>query len=301
MTAIGRTTQSLDFTEVDIDPLTEMTVEALQQLATSCEKTADWKDRVRRMLTALKPKVGHGNWQEYCREHFAHLGSVRTLQMYMRPDSEKDELRAICDQSQPSAKSANVAHLKTGQVKVGPVEEPQHEADTPSESVLSVAKTSKDSRKVPEAKKKKTEPITPEIVEHPEMRSQYISIDDADSLLEACIKVCRTTVILKGLVLSCSDGAQAELGKQLRKAADTVDPPKKFRPPEVEEVAAYCQERGNNVDSEAFVAHYKANGWKLKNNNKMQDWKAAVITWEKWEKNNGRGNRNSGALTGSDW
>lgn len=56
---------------------------------------------------------------------------------------------------------------------------------------------------------------------------------------------------------------------------------KKFVPPTVEEVRAYCTERKNNVDPEAFVAHYTANGWKVGGRGAMKDWKAAVITWEK--------------------
>ena len=55
---------------------------------------------------------------------------------------------------------------------------------------------------------------------------------------------------------------------------------KKFNPPSVEEVAAYCRERGNNVDPEAFVAFYASKGWKV-GNTPMRSWKAAIVTWEK--------------------
>lgn len=55
-----------------------------------------------------------------------------------------------------------------------------------------------------------------------------------------------------------------------------------FVPPTVEEVRAYCIERGNNVDPERFVNHYTANGWKV-GKNPMKDWKAAVRNWEKSE------------------
>lgn len=54
----------------------------------------------------------------------------------------------------------------------------------------------------------------------------------------------------------------------------------RFAPPTVEEVAAYCQERGNQVDPQRFVDYYDANGWKV-GRNPMKDWKAAVRTWEK--------------------
>ena len=54
----------------------------------------------------------------------------------------------------------------------------------------------------------------------------------------------------------------------------------RFTPPSVEEVAAYCRERGNSVDAERFCDYYEANGWKV-GKNPMRDWKAAVRTWEK--------------------
>lgn len=50
--------------------------------------------------------------------------------------------------------------------------------------------------------------------------------------------------------------------------------------PTVEEVAAYCRERGNSVDAERFVDFYASKGWKV-GNQPMKDWKACVRTWEK--------------------
>lgn len=55
-----------------------------------------------------------------------------------------------------------------------------------------------------------------------------------------------------------------------------------FVPPTVEEVQAYCDARGNNVDAEAFVAFYTSKGWKI-GSSPMKDWRAAVVTWEKRE------------------
>ena len=43
---------------------------------------------------------------------------------------------------------------------------------------------------------------------------------------------------------------------------------------------AYCAERGNHVDAQAFVDFYAAKGWKV-GSAPMKDWKAAVRTWEK--------------------
>lgn len=54
---------------------------------------------------------------------------------------------------------------------------------------------------------------------------------------------------------------------------------KRFTPPPVEEVSAYCRERGNTVDPQHFCDFYAAKGWKV-GNQPMKDWKAAVRTWE---------------------
>ena len=53
-----------------------------------------------------------------------------------------------------------------------------------------------------------------------------------------------------------------------------------FRPPTVEQVAAFCKARGSRVDPRQFVDYYTANGWRV-GRNKMSDWQAAVRTWER--------------------
>lgn len=54
----------------------------------------------------------------------------------------------------------------------------------------------------------------------------------------------------------------------------------RFTPPTVEDVQNYCNERHNTVDAERFVDFYASKGWKI-GNSAMKDWKAAVRTWEK--------------------
>lgn len=62
---------------------------------------------------------------------------------------------------------------------------------------------------------------------------------------------------------------------------ETADKPKsrKFVPPDVEQVRAYCRERGNGIDPAAFVDYYASKGWTV-GRAPMKDWKAAVRTWE---------------------
>ena len=55
---------------------------------------------------------------------------------------------------------------------------------------------------------------------------------------------------------------------------------KKFIPPTLEEVTAYCQERHNNVDPQKFLDHYESVGWKKSTGTKVVNWQACVRTWE---------------------
>lgn len=55
---------------------------------------------------------------------------------------------------------------------------------------------------------------------------------------------------------------------------------KRFTPPSLMEVKAYCLERGNNIDPESFIDFYESKGWMV-GSNKMKNWKAAMRTWEK--------------------
>ncbi len=62
-----------------------------------------------------------------------------------------------------------------------------------------------------------------------------------------------------------------------------------FVPPTLDDVTAYCQERGNSIDPEAWLAYYESNGWRV-GRNPMKSWKMAVVTWEKRNKEFGNGN-----------
>ena len=55
---------------------------------------------------------------------------------------------------------------------------------------------------------------------------------------------------------------------------------KAFKPPTVEEVAAYCAERQNGIDAQAFIDYYAGTNW-FRGKTKIKDWKACVRTWEK--------------------
>ena len=54
----------------------------------------------------------------------------------------------------------------------------------------------------------------------------------------------------------------------------------RFVRPTSEQVAEYCRERKNGIDAEAFCNYYDSVGWKV-GKKPMKDWKAAVRTWER--------------------
>jgi hypothetical protein len=77
-----------------------------------------------------------------------------------------------------------------------------------------------------------------------------------------------------------TDEAAADGGEPDDPPAKPARAAKTFRPPTLAEVAAYCRERGNRIDPQAFLDHYESNGWKV-GRNPMKCWQAAVRTWEK--------------------
>lgn len=64
---------------------------------------------------------------------------------------------------------------------------------------------------------------------------------------------------------------------------------RKGRKPTVEEISEYCSERSNGIDPEEFYDFYEANGWIQGKGKPIQDWKAAVRTWERRSRQNGIG------------
>ena len=78
---------------------------------------------------------------------------------------------------------------------------------------------------------------------------------------------------------------QEERGEHIDAALEGTEQEKKFIPPTIEEIKNYCEERGNNIDAEAFFDFYNAAGWVYgKNKIPVKDWKSCVRTWER--KNN---------------
>lgn len=61
-------------------------------------------------------------------------------------------------------------------------------------------------------------------------------------------------------------------------------PTKKFIKPTIEEIKAYCNDKGINIDVERFYYYHDARGWMM-GRYKMKNWKSAVRTWERISSN----------------
>ena len=77
-----------------------------------------------------------------------------------------------------------------------------------------------------------------------------------------------------------------EIDIDIEKDKDKEIKNKRFTPPTLDEVKAYCNERHNGIDAQYFIDYYTSKGWMV-GRNKMKDWKASVRTWEK-KKGTGR-------------
>ena len=93
-------------------------------------------------------------------------------------------------------------------------------------------------------------------------------------------------VVANGLPSGCPNISKDKITKD--KLISSGD---KHHHPTLEEVKAYCTERGNKVDPERWFDYYTSNGWKV-GKNPMKDWKAAVRTWERTDE--GRANKKTG-------
>ena len=61
----------------------------------------------------------------------------------------------------------------------------------------------------------------------------------------------------------------------------------KFVKPTVEEIAAYCKDKGYNINARQFFNYYESNGWKV-GRNAMKSWQAAVQNWSTRDKTSGK-------------
>ena len=129
------------------------------------------------------------------------------------------------------------------------------------------------------------------IVRYESEGKKYIQIINFDKHQNPHVKETESTIPAPGLSGSCLGNSGSSRADSLNPITDSLIPKdakasSAFKKPTHVEVKAYCYERGNTVDPEAFISFYASNGWKV-GKNSMKDWKAAVITWEKRSKQTG--------------
>ena len=108
----------------------------------------------------------------------------------------------------------------------------------------------------------------------------YAFTDKANELFKMCKSISRNDQ----MDLSEAENGFSENDEPIPDSKPDTKPDKKrerrrFAPPSLEDVRAYCIERGNNVNPKRFIDHYESNGWMV-GRSKMKDWRAAVRTWE---------------------
>ena len=74
-----------------------------------------------------------------------------------------------------------------------------------------------------------------------------------------------------------------EIDIDIEKDIEKEKKSRRFTPPTPEEVRAYATEKGYNIDADRFVDFYQMKDWMV-GKNKMKDWRAAVRTWVKRDK-----------------
>jgi hypothetical protein len=169
----------------------------------------------------------------------------------------------------------------------------EHPDDDPAPDPPTNRKTAKGSEKASEDKKPRTATITPEIL--PDEPADVVeAFDRTQRIIDAFVIQCEVERFLQlkakaGLI---GDGKSA--AKHLRKLADKLDPPTKFRRPESDDVLAmlreysaakeFIEKYGNRSDmelaiaTEGFIDHYDGNGW-LIGKAAMKDWRATARKW----------------------
>ena len=91
-------------------------------------------------------------------------------------------------------------------------------------------------------------------------------------------------VIVNDIVIdNVNDNVSKDNKENIRVINNTIKentPNSRFSKPSVEEIKAYCDERGNNIDPYEFYDFYESKNWFV-GKSKMKDWKACIRTWER--------------------
>lgn len=101
-------------------------------------------------------------------------------------------------------------------------------------------------------------------------------------------------LLLTPIQPAISEEGKKEIREEVKAPVAPATPKKKFVKPTVEQVRAFCQEKGYNINPETFVSFYESKGWVV-GKSPMKDWQAAVRQWVSRDRD---GSRLSAPVTG---
>ena len=116
------------------------------------------------------------------------------------------------------------------------------------------------------------------------INNNILQYTESESAVDTAVDTATATATVVTIGYTYPMDTVSDTVTESEKAAETVTNTdiNSFKPPTIEEIKAYCKERNNNIDAEAFFDYYTANGWVQGNKDKpLKDWKAAVKLWEK--------------------
>ena len=114
--------------------------------------------------------------------------------------------------------------------------------------------------------------------EAPQETDEQPNVNQSETIAKPCNK--QTTTMTEPKEKEKGNGkAKANANAKGNAKSASVDKPRCFAIPTVEEIRAFCVERGNGIDPQRFYDYYESKGW-LIGSQPMKNWQAAVRSWE---------------------
>lgn len=90
----------------------------------------------------------------------------------------------------------------------------------------------------------------------------------------------RKDIPLNNIIINPIEKKEEDIKDKEKYSLENKKKTTRFVPPTIEEVRAYIQEKGYDVDAEKWWHFYNAKNWMV-GKNKMSRWRSAVTTWNK--------------------
>ena len=300
--------KTLDLNILPIETLAEMANEAGEQVENNAKATVQKAIDCGRYLTAIKEQLEHGEWLPWLGANWNY--SRKTAAQYMQisnvtcglhlkdAESINDALRMIADSKPETAPRS--ARKPADVVVTTPKDDPDDDYDDvgtvedypagdfgppldtdPPPDPPTIRTTPAGTTKVSEDKKPRTQQVAVELVEE-EPNSEK---DHSTGIVDAWLSANTLSDVLDNWF--DADETPKQRAKYLRKLADKLDPPTKFRKPDLDDVTSYFKELKSPA-FEDFFDYYESNGW-LVGRVAMKDWKSAARKWARTNGSNGNG------------